>query len=62
MDRHIYSANISKIDDTISRYFSLPGHKKPNNMKIHILDFINAHPESGKGAFVRNTIKINWMY
>ena len=38
MDRHIYNANISKIDDTIDRHFSLPGHKKPNNMKIQICD------------------------
>ena len=59
---HLHNATISKLDDTIGRHFSLPGHHKTDDMKIHILDFIHAHPESGKAAYLRNTIEINWMH
>ena len=65
MDRfqaHMRNVTVNKVDDTIGRHFNVPGHHKIADMKIHILDFIHAHPESRKGTYLRNTIEINWMH
>ena len=65
MDRfqaHMRNVTVNKVDDTIGRHFNLPGHRKIADMKIHILDFIHAHPKSSKGAYLRNTTEINWMH
>ena len=59
---HMRNVTVNKVDDTIGRHFNLPGHHKIADMKIHILDFIHAHPECRKGAYLRNTIEINWMH
>ena len=56
-EAHLHNATISKMNDTIGRHFSLPVHNYNADMKIHILDFIHAHPESGKGAYLRNKIE-----
>ena len=57
---HIYGIKNQKETD-VSYHFNTHGHKGKNDMKVYILDFIHAHPESERAKTLRNTIEKNWI-
>ena len=46
----------------VARHFNLPSHEGKRDMKIHILDFIFANPNSEMGKALRDTIEFHWIH
>jgi hypothetical protein len=46
----------------IAKHYNSSGHTGTDDMIIHILDFINLHPESKSGANIRDQIEFNWIH
>ena len=49
------------LKEDIGRHFNLPEHNGIRDMRIHILDFIHAHPKSAHGLTLRLQIEFNWI-
>ena len=58
---HLYGIKSQK-DTDISYHFNTKGHKGKNDVKVYILDFIHAHPESPRAKSLRHTIECNWIH
>ena len=49
MDRfqgHFYNINSKNLRDTVGKHFNLANHHGIEDIEIHIIDFIHAHPNS----------------
>ena len=58
---HIYGIKNQK-DSDISYHFNTNGHHGIHDMKVYILDFIHAHPESKRARSLRNTIEFRYIH
>ena len=58
---HIYGIKKQKETD-VSYHFNTNGHHGIHDMKVYILDFIHAHPESKRAKSLRNTIEYNYIH
>ena len=58
---HAGSIGRNNLKEDVSRHFNLPGHKGLSYMKIHILDFIFAHPKSAQALTLHLQIEFNWI-
>ena len=58
---HIYGIKKNKESD-ISYHFNTNGHHGIRDMKVYILDFIHAHPESKRARSLRNTIEFGYIH
>ena len=45
----------------IGRHFNLPNHKGLQDIEIHILDFIDKHPDSKEAQTQRDEKEYNWI-
>ena len=45
----------------IGKHFSMVGHDGGLDMKIHIVDFVHAHPKSPMGTALREKIEFHWI-
>ena len=64
MDRfqaHFYNIGYNKPKSEIGKHFNLPGHKGLEDVEIHILDFIHAHPAGRKSKYLRDLVEFNWI-
>ena len=64
MDRfqaHFYNIGHNKAKNEIGRHFNQPDHKGMDEVEIHILDFIHAHPEGKKAKYLRDLVEFNWI-
>ena len=64
MDRfqaHFYSISAKKTNTEIGKHFNSVNHQGLQNVEIHIVDFIHAHPAGEKSRFLRNLIEFNWI-
>ena len=64
MDRfqgHFYNIGHNRLMSEIGRHFNTNGHKGLEDVEIHILDFIHAHPEGKKSKHLRDLIEYNWI-
>ena len=64
MDRfqaHFYNIGHNKPKSEIGKHFNSPGHKGLDDVEIHILDFIHAHPEGRKSKYLRDLVEFNWI-
>ena len=64
MDRfqgHFYNIGHNRPMSEIGRHFNTNGHKGLDDVEIHILDFIHAHPEGKKSKHLRDLIEYNWI-
>ena len=63
MDR--FGAHITDIKNNnnkdVSRHFNSINHNGFTDMKIHIVEFIHAHPDSKFAAALRNIIEFHWI-
>ena len=59
--RHFYSISAKKTNTEISKHFNSVNHQGLQNVEIHIVDFIHAHPAGEKSRFLRNLIEFNWI-
>ena len=62
LQEHIYCTKKGIYNSDVSYHFSHNDHCGEKDMKVHILDFIYAHPESKRGKSLRNTIEFNWIH
>ena len=65
MDRfqgHFYNITSKNLDDAVGRHFNQPGHNGLDDVKIHVVDFIHAHPSSDQSANLRRKIERNWQH
>ena len=60
MREHLYGIKKQK-DTDVSYHFNTNGHKGKHDMKVYILDFIFAHPESTRSKSLRHKIEFNWI-
>ena len=44
------------------KFFNTNGHKGIHNIKVYMLDFIYAHPESKRPKSLRNTIEFGYIH
>ena len=51
-----------RYDHIVGRHFNEPGHNGIEDMKIHVVDFVHAAPESQGAAYLRDRIELNWIY
>ena len=58
---HAGSIGRKNLKEDVGRHFNLPGHNGLTDMRIHILDFIFAHPKSPQGLTLRLQIGFNWV-
>ena len=64
MDRfqaHFYSISAKKTNTEIGKHFNSVNHQGLQNVEIHIVDFIHAHPAGEKSRYLRNLIEFNWI-
>ena len=64
MDRfqaHFYNIQYNKPKSDIEKHFNLPGHKGLEDVEIHILDVIHAHPLGNKSKHLMDLIEFNWI-
>ena len=64
MDRfqaHFYNIAYNKAKSEIGKHFNQPDHKGLEDVEIHILDFIHAHPMGKKAKHLRDLIEFNWI-
>ena len=57
---HLYGIKTQK-DTDVSYHFNTNGHRGKRDMKVYIIDFIHAHPESRRAQILRNTIEFSWI-
>ena len=65
MDRfqgHFYKISKKDKDDAVGRHFNEAGHSGINDVTIHIVDFIHAHPDTDRSFQVRRTVEKNWQH
>ena len=63
MDRfqsHFYIGH-NRPGSEIGKHFNSLNHKGLNNVEIHILDFVHAHPAGSKSKKLRDLIEFNWI-
>ena len=58
---HIYGIKNQKETD-VSYHFNTNGHHGIHDVKVYILDFIHAYPESRRAKSLRNTIEYNYIH
>ena len=46
----------------VSRHYNSTGHNGIEDMRVYILEFINAHPDSAIAARTRDTTEKRWIY
>ena len=64
MDRfqaHFYNIAYNKPGSEIGKHFNLPDHKGLDDVEIHIVDFIHAHPMGRKSKYLRDLVEFNWI-
>ena len=64
MDRfqaHFYNIGHNKSTSEIGKHFNQPDHRGLEDVEIHILDFIHAHPASNKAKYLRDLVEFNWI-
>ncbi len=64
MDRfgtHFTSNNRYDGKNDVCKHFKQPNHSGAKDLKLHIVDFIFAKPESEKGKVLRDHIEFNWI-
>ena len=64
MDRfqaHFYNILYNKPKSEIGKHFNFPDHKGLDDVEIHIVDFIHAHPLSPRSRHLRDLIEFNWI-
>ena len=64
MDRfqgHFYNVNSKNLKDTVGKHFNLTNHGGIDDIEIHIIDFIHAHPSSVNASHIRRKIEKNWQ-
>ena len=63
MDRfqaHFYNIGHNRPNSEMARHFNQPDHKGMDDIEIHIVDFIHAHPASNKAKYLRDLVEFNW--
>ena len=58
---HIYHVQKSTNISDVSYHFNHNEHCGMKDMRVYILDFIYAHPDSKRAKSLRNTIEFNWI-
>ena len=64
MDRfqtHFYNIAYNRPGSEIAKHFNKPGHRGLEDVEIHILDFIHAHPTGRRSKILRDVIEFNWI-
>ena len=64
MDRfqaHFYNISHNRPRSEIGKHFNGPGHRGLEDIEIHILDFIHAHPAGNKSKYLRDLVEFNWV-
>ena len=64
MDRfqgHFYKISTKDREDAVGRHFSQPNHNGIDDLKLHIIDFIHAHPMSKLSLEIRLKVERNWQ-
>ena len=64
MDRFVnHFTSIQRNDgkNDVGKHFDLAGHSGISDMKLHILDFIHAAPNSDFGRALRDEIEFHWI-
>ena len=64
MDRfqaHFYNIGYNRPMSEIGRHFNQSDHRGLQDVEIHILDFIHAHPSSNKAKYLRDLVEFNWI-
>ena len=62
---HFWCIKSKKTDNNdVAKHFNLPNHSGIDDVKIHILDFINIHPttDEKESAYIRDHIEMNWIH
>ena len=60
--KHFYNITANIKTEIIDRHFNLPDHKGLDYIKIHIVDFIHAHPHGRISQKLRDSIEKNWQH
>ena len=64
MDRfqgHFYNIGHNRPMSEIGKHFNSAGHNGLDDVEIHIVDFIHAHPHGQKSKQLRDLIEFNWI-
>ena len=64
MDRfqgHFYNIGHNRPMSEIGKHFNSVGHNGLDDVEIHIVDFIHAHPHGQKSKQLRDLIEFNWI-
>jgi hypothetical protein len=59
--KHFYHIKKPDLSLPIGKHFNKPDHKGLEDIKIHIVDFIHAHPDSKSASKLRDQIEKNWI-
>ena len=60
--KHFYNITANIQSEIIGRHFNLPDHKGLDDISIHIVDFIHAHPHGRISQKLRDVIEKNWQH
>ena len=58
---HFNNILYNKPKSEIGKHFNLPDHKGLEDVEIHVVDFIHAHPMSQRSKHLRDLIEFNWI-
>ena len=65
MDRiseHFNTITKKKNNTLVSIHFNTNKHEGLNDVKIYVLDFIHAKPDTAKGKYLLDKIELNWIH
>ena len=62
MGEHLRSIRNKTWKNDVPTHFNKCDHNGVDDVQLHILDFIYAHPESKRAAQLRNKIEQNWIH
>ena len=64
MDRfpaHFYNIGHNRPNSEIGKHFNQADHNGLDDVEIHIVDFIHAHPAGNKAKYLRDLVEFNWV-
>ena len=64
MDRfqpHFYNIGHNRPNSELARHFNQTDHHGLDDVEIHIVDFIHAHPQGQKSKYLRDLIEFKWI-
>lgn len=59
---HFYNVEREDKNTPVGKHFSQLGHKGIDDMKIHVLEFINQPPKTEAALVIRNKVEKRWIH